>query len=126
VPKIVSGTSVTIGDNKKTIVSGLAEAYGTEVLMQKEADAMMGHFDEDGNPLVVLYGTDRCGYVKKAREYLNAQGVEFVDLNIDRSAEASANFIALEGSGTPLIYFGYRRIEGWSKPEIDRAIKELL
>jgi glutaredoxin len=95
------------------------------VLTQQEENAMADHFDEEGNPLVVMYGNNRCGYVKKAREYLNAKGIEFVDLNIDASGEAAACYRALEGSGTPLIYVGYRRIEGFNKPEIDKAIKEL-
>ena len=125
-PKIVSGTTVVLGNGKQTILSGLAEAYGTEVLTQQEEDAMMSHFDEQGNPLVVMYGKNRCGYVKQARAYFISKGIEFLDLNINTPGVASTNFIVLKGSGTPLIYVGYRRISGFNKPEIDTAIKELL
>jgi glutaredoxin len=125
-PKIISGTTVVVGDNKQDILSRLAEAYGMEVLTQQEEDAMLTHFDEEGNPLVVMYGKNRCGYVKQARAYFNSQGVEFLDLNINRSGEASTHYNVLKGSGTPLIYFGYRRISGFNKSEIDKAIKEFL
>ena len=125
-PKIISGTTVALGDNKQDILSRLAEAYGMEVLTQQEEDAMMTHFDEEGYPLAVMYGNNRCGYVKQAREYFNSQGVEFLDLNINTPGDASTHYTVLEGSGTPLIYFGYRRISGFNKSEIDKAIKELL
>ena len=125
-PKIVSGTTVAVGYQKQDLLSRLAEAYGTDVLTQQQEDAMMTHFDEQGNPLVVMYGTNRCGYVKQAREYFQSRGIEFEDLNIDAIGEAAANFRVLEGSGTPLIYVGYRRISGFDKAAIDKAIKELL
>jgi len=125
-PKIVSGTTVAVGFNKQDLLSRLAEAYGMEVLTQQEENAMMTHFDEEGNPLVVMYGNDKCGYVKRAREYFHSQGVEFLDLDINRSGDARTHYTVLEGSGTPLIYFGYRRIGGWNKSEIDRAIKDFL
>jgi len=125
-PKIVSGTIVAAGFNKGDLVSRLAEAYGTDVLTQQEEDAMMTHFDEHGNPLVVMYGNHRCGYVKQAREYLNAKGVEYLDLNIERYGDAHTCYTVLQGSGTPLIYVGYRRINGFNKSEIDKAIEELL
>jgi len=125
-PKIVSGTTVAVAFDKQDLLSKLVEVYGTDALTQQEEDAMMTHFDEDGNPLVVMYGKNSCGYVKQAREYLNAKGVEFLDLNINSPGEGAANFRVLQGSVTPLIYVGYRRINGFNKPEIDKAIKELL
>jgi glutaredoxin len=125
-PKIISGTTVEVGFNKQALLSKLIEAYGMEVLTQQEENAMLTHFDEEGNPLVVMYGKNSCGYVKQAREYLNAKGVEFLDVNINSPGKAAANFTVLQGSGTPLIYVGYRRINGFNKSEIDKAIKELL
>lgn len=125
-PKIVSGTTVSVGFNKQALLSSLAEAYGTDVLTGREEDAMMTHFDDEGRPLVVMYGKNGCGYVTQAREYFQSRGIDFVDLNIGGFGEAAANFNVLEGSGTPLIYVGYRRISGLDKQAIDKAIKELL
>lgn len=104
------------------IISALAEAYGDEVLSQKEAQAMEGHFDDAGNPRLVMYGTKTCGFCTRADQYFRDKGVSYIDFDIDRNSQAKTKFNILQGAGTPLIYVGYHRVEGFNKNAIKRAI----
>jgi len=107
------------------MVSTLAEVYGPQVLSKQEARVMAGHFDKEGSPRLVMYGTQTCGFCTKAAKYFNDSGVIFADLDIDKSNAARKNYDLLQGAGTPLIYVGFRRVDGFNKTALDRAIKAL-
>ena len=124
-PILISGSHKISGFNRMQMISALSEAYGWDVLWQSEAQAIHNHFDNDGKPLVVMYGTQSCGYCRKAEKLFVEQGIEFVDLDIERSYRAKSGYDALKGSGTPLIYVGFRRVEGFNKQKIESAL-ELL
>lgn len=120
-----------IGENrvdsyfKARITAALAEAYGEQVLTQAENRAMDEHFDSDGNPVLVMYATKTCGYCIKAARYFDDIGVEYITLDIDDDQKARKDYETLQATGTPLIYVGFRRIEGFNKKAVDRAL-ELL
>jgi len=121
-PYLVTGNHKLSGFTKHEMISTLAEVHGQQLLTRQERKIMKTHFDSAGIPLVVMYATQRCGYCVKAREYLNDEGVEFTELDIDKSAVAKRNFMALEAAGTPLIYVGYRRIDGFNKNKLEQAL----
>lgn len=58
----------------------------------------------------------------EARAFFNDEGIEFTEFDIDRNAAARRNFKALEAPGTPLVYVGYRRIGGFNRKKLDRAL----
>jgi glutaredoxin len=124
-PILVTGDKKITGFNRMQMISVLSETYGWDVLWPSEAQAIQNHFDNDGNPIVVMYGTQSCGYCRKAEQLFVELGVEFVDLDIERNSNAKSGYDALRGSGTPLIYVGFRRVEGFNKQKIESAI-ELL
>ena len=62
---------------------------------------------------VVMYATEWCGYCTQAREYFTANGIPYVEYDIEKSSKAKRNFDVLKGSGTPLIYQGYTRVSGF-------------
>ena len=121
-PYIVTGDRKLSGFNKHELIGALAEVHGRKLLTRQEQKIMNTHFDSAGNPRVVMYATQRCGYCIKAREYFNDEGVEFTEFDIDRSAVAKRNFKALEASGTPLFYVGYRRVDGFNKNKLDDVL----
>jgi glutaredoxin len=121
-PILIIGSHRVVRYHRSRITSVLAEVYGRDVLRRAEANAMQDHFDSNGKPVLVMYGTKTCGYCKKAVRYFSDQDVDFKNMDIEENSRAKQAYQTLEGSGTPLIYVGFRRIEGFRKDDIDRAL----
>ncbi|MFO7602738.1 MAG: glutaredoxin domain-containing protein [Gammaproteobacteria bacterium] len=122
-PIIAVGHRRVEGDDAMQIVSALAEGLGPEFLTPMERRVMQGHFYKDGTPAVVMYGAPWCGYCKQMREYFKSNKIEFTEL--DAETEAKTHYAALKGGGYPLIYVGYRRIEGANIRLFEQTLKEL-
>jgi len=121
-PYLVTGNRKLSGFNKYELIGALAEVHGQKLLTRQEQNIMKTNFDSAGNPRVVMYGTQRCGYCIKAREYFNDEGVEYTEFDIEKSSVANRNFKALEAHGTPLVYVGYRRVDGFNRNKLDAAL----
>jgi glutaredoxin len=124
-PYLVTGKRRVSGYNEHEIIGALAEEYGRDLLTREEQKIMSRHFDTAGNPRVVMYATQRCGYCIKAREYFRDAGIAFTELDINSDAVAKRSFNALQAAGTPLIYVGYRRVEGFNKNRLEEALASL-
>ena len=124
-PYLVTGNRKVSGYNKQEIIGVLAEVHGDQLLTRQERRIMATHFDAAGNPRVVMYATEKCGYCIKARQYFKDEGIKFTEFDVDRNAEEKRNFKALEASGTPLVYVGYRRIDGFNRKKLDEALASL-
>ncbi|WP_112179762.1 glutaredoxin family protein [Paraliobacillus zengyii] len=51
---------------------------------------------------VIVYSADSCIYCKKQRDFLERQGIDFVEKDIRKSKDSLNEFKELEGKGTPL------------------------
>ena len=120
----VAGQSV-LGNSRNSLIAMLAETYGDSVLMPSERMAMRDHFDANGKPLVVLYGTQWCQYCKRQRQYFAENNVSFTDVDVEMSPPGRLAYNTLQGTGYPLLYVGYRRFEGYKEKEILNAIAQL-
>jgi glutaredoxin len=125
-PLTVIGDHVIPGNNLPEIENKLAETFGMEMLSPAEQRVMKTHFDDDGNPIVVMYGTSWCPYCKKLREYFAAHNIPYEDLDVEKDDKAKMDYDILKGVGYPLTYVGYRRINGLDEERISKAVKELL
>ena len=123
VPVLVVGKRRIDGYNHEIMVSALLEEYGWDALTEEEEDAMRNHFDYDGNPRIVMYGVDWCGYCKKAQEYFENKGVDYEELNIETDMVAKQHYDILGGSGVPLIYVGFKRIQGFNSQTFDEILE---
>lgn len=56
---------------------------------------------EAGKKSVVMYGTSWCGYCKKARAYFQSKNIPFTDFDVEASATAKAQFMALAAAAFP-------------------------
>jgi len=121
-PYMVTGNRKLSGYKKHEMIGTLAEVHGQKMLTRKEQKILARHFDSAGNPRVVMYATERCGYCLKAREYFIDEGIEFTEFDIDNNAVAKRAFNALEAPGTPLVYVGYNRVDGFNKKKLDEAL----
>lgn len=124
-PSLLIGKQHVIGDERYEIIGALAENYGRDVLTRSERIAMDGHFDEQGRPRVVLYGTSWCPYCKQERELFASRHVDYDNINVEASDLGRQSYTILQGNGYPLTYVGYRRFSGYQEKEILAAIDEL-
>lgn len=124
-PTTLIGKQEILGDDIMRITSSLAEAYGSEVLTRMERMAMDNHFDAQGHAKIVMYATSWCPYCKKQREFFNANNIPFDEIDVEASKSNEILYSALQGTGYPLTYVGYRRFPGYKEEEIVGALKEL-
>jgi glutaredoxin len=123
-PTTMIGKRMLVGSDIRPLGGALAEAFGDAVLTRTEQMAMSNHFDAQGRPKVVLYGTKWCGYCRKQRELFAAQGIAFDDIDVEASDRAMLAYSALKGSGYPLTYVGYRRYDGFNQGELMASAAE--
>ncbi len=124
-PTTLVGKNMVRGTDLMEITALLAESFGKNVLTPDEQMALAGHFDKKGRPKVVLYGTKWCGYCKKERALLNAKHIDFVDVDVEASVEATFAYNTLKGTGYPLTYVGYRRFAGFQNEALLDAVSQL-
>lgn len=124
-PTTLIGKYKVQGDNLARIDALLLDTYGESILTGAERASMAGHFDAQGKPKVVLYGTTWCGYCKKQRELFADKGIAFDDLDVEASRSALSAYNGLKGQGYPLTYVGYKRFDGYNQDEILDAISEI-
>lgn len=75
-------------------------------------------------PDIVMYATKDCGYCKKARAYFTERHLAWREIDIDGSAAAQQEWQAKGGRGTPLIFIGNTRIDGYVQGRIDEALAQ--
>lgn len=125
-PTTVIGKVRVQGSDLGRIKEVLAETYGGQIWSPGERMAMAGHFDQQGRPKVVMYGTPWCGYCKAQRELFAQKNIPFDDLDVEASGAAASAYNGLKGTGYPLTYVGYRRFSGYHQDDILAAIDELV
>lgn len=72
---------------------------------------------------VVMYSAAWCGVCRKAKRYLQAQGIPFQERDIDASRENRRRFEALGGKGVPLILVGEEKMRGFSEARLETMLK---
>lgn len=122
-PYIVMGKSRVTGPEPGGIISSLAAEFGPESVKPAERTALKRNFDPAGDPRVVMYATDWCGYCKQARQYFADNDISYVEFDIEKDRKAERDFDVLRGSGTPLLYHGYARAVGFNARQIERQLE---
>lgn len=79
-----------------------------------------------GQPAVVLYATDWCGYCKATRELFESNGISYVEHDIEKSSEALSQHRKLGGNGVPLIVVGDEVIKGYNEAALRQLLKPWL
>ena len=123
-PFIIHGKHSITSADKYSVISFLAESYGPDILTSRENRLLSNHFDPDGNPLVVMYGTQTCGYCTKEKAFFDSEGINYTELDIKQNKKAKRLYRELEGNGTPLTYVGYRRVNGFDKKQLKTALSD--
>ena len=77
-------------------------------------------------PEVILYATEWCGYCTATREFFVSNGIQFTELDIEKSAAGNAGHKRLNGNGVPLIVVGENIIRGYNEAELRSTLKPWL
>jgi glutaredoxin len=89
------------------------------VLLIACAAAVTGAAAQDAQPQppppVVMYATAWCPYCAKARAYFARTGTAYTEYDIEKSADAYAEFKRLGGRGVPLIFVGTEKMSGFNE-----------
>ena len=102
------------------LVLGVAFWFGRPLLEQHSAQAAAAV--AASQPEVLLYATDWCGYCKASREFFAANGIRYVEHDIEKSSQALAEHKKLGGNGVPLIVVGGEVVNGYN----EGALRQLL
>lgn len=122
-PALFVGTQRVSGFHRQRFNEALAETLGASVLDAADREVLTTHFDTNGEPMVVMYGTSWCPYCKKAREYFQANNIPFKEWDVEQDARGARYYQRIKSSGYPLIYVGYRRLPGFNERVIRETIK---
>lgn len=124
-PLTMVGNRQVVGNDRQQLISALAENFGDEALTRTERIVMRNHFNDEGQPVILMYGTQWCPYCKKQRAYFDENEIEYYEIDAEGSDNGRLAFRILQGGGYPLTYVGYRRFDGYKPDEIARALQEL-
>ncbi len=119
-PYVVIGEQRIAGNYPGEMISAIAIEYGASQLVDDERDALRRNFDLKGKARVVMYANSWCGYCDQARDYFRSRDIALVEFDIELDTEARRDFDILRGRGTPLLYQGYRRVDGFDVQKIER------
>lgn len=123
-PVLVAGEEKLSGYNKWKYVSALAVNFDNSYLYTSEAKMFDKNFTAQGEPKLVMYTMDGCGYCEAAIHQLREDGIAFEERNTSTDFVAKSELDKYQ-AGTPLIFYGYRRYEGWGK-DIYESLHEVL
>lgn len=123
-PFIVAGEEKVIGSSKAQLATLLAVNFGEEYLTDDEKRYFSKHFDVDGSPKIVLYGTAWCPGCAKLREEMDSESVDYVDIDVEADGETAKKRVltTLEIGGYPATWYGYRRLRGITWGQIKKEI----
>lgn len=60
------------------------------------------------------------------RAYLDGRKTACLFVDVSGYGDGRRDFDILRGRGYPLIFVGYRRIDGYDEARVDQAVRELL
>ena len=74
---------------------------------------------------VELYTTSWCHYCKKAKEFLESEGVTYTEYDVEKDKEAAKRKAELGGGrGVPFAVINGQKIYGFSKSSYERALAQ--
>lgn len=107
---------------------GLGAGYGIQYLNSPDAAAEIHTVDRSDPGLppadkLVLISLSTCPACAQAREWLGEQGEEYVELAVDKSADAKALAKRLGINAVPVLIVGDRSIKGFDGATFEREIR---
>lgn len=124
VPVLAVGSEVALGFHQARYRELMFAVEGEEALDWPEQQLVAHHFDAEGEPKVVMYGTSWCEYCAAARKRFGELGIEFDEWDVESDSDAQDRFNALRAGGYPLIYIGLQRIGTFDEDTILETLEK--
>jgi glutaredoxin len=124
-PLTLAGHSKVKSSSKWELIGLLGDNFGDKYLTPDEKVYFARHFDASGAPRVVLYGTSWCPGCAQLRKDFREHGVDFVDIDVERSGEFQKLTQAMEIGGYPATWVGYTRVHGTTFNDIKAVMNKL-
>ena len=121
-PFLATGYEQAAGFNPGFFSSALGASLGMGGLSEQEQKIYAKHFYEHGEPKVVLYGTDWCGYCNRLRKNMEKEGISYEYLNMEKPVKQTWLMNMMGIYGYPVVYVGYERVK---KPNFDGLMDTL-
>ncbi len=74
---------------------------------------------------VVFFTAPWCGYCDQARDYLDDNAVDYLEIDVEASTSNNRKFQELNGRGVPLIFIGETRMAGFSPQAYGQALERV-
>lgn len=104
------------------IAAGLAWQSQPAWKAKTKRGTVAGSNQAQGQPQVILYGTSWCGYCAAARQFFEANGIVYTELDVEKTTEGYQGHKKLGGGGVPLIAIGDQVMRGYN----EAGLRELL
>lgn len=112
-PLIVAGNERIEGSGTAPMhATMLGRSFGEKYLTGFEKSLFRKHFYDDGSPRIVMYGADWCPHCKRLRDEFHANSVDFVEIDVEKSAYREQILKTMEIAGYPATWVGYSRVNG--------------
>ena len=124
-PLILSGEEKINGSGTPAAMATmLGLNYDDKYLTSTEQRLFKNHFNPDGSPKIVVYGTSWCPGTKKLREELQASNVDFVEVDVERTGNQDRLLRTMEIGGYPATWVGYTRVNGTSLKSVNTVVND--
>lgn len=74
-------------------------------------------------PAVTLYATEWCGYCAAARKLFEDNGIDYVELDVEKTSAGYEGHKKLGGNGVPLIVIGTDVLHGYNEGALRSKLK---
>ena len=71
---------------------------------------------------LVMFSTPTCGYCKKARQYMNAKGIAYNEIDITQDARGRDEYSRLGGHGVPFFVAGDKTLTGFNEERLESLL----
>lgn len=124
-PFIVAGDQRVIGTSKAQLATLLASNFGDEFLTSAEIRYFDKHFYTDGTPRIVMYGAEWCPGCKKLRAELNNANIDYLEIDVEKSANQAQLLKTMEINGYPATWVGYTRVNGTDLRAVKKELEKI-
>ncbi len=92
-----------------------ALALATKPMWHKKRPHNPARAAASGQPAITLYSTSWCGYCEKTRTFFDTHGIQYTELDIEKSTAGYEGHKKLGGGGIPVTVIGEDVIRGYSE-----------
>ena len=99
------------------------DAKAQEVHIEAAPARVAGSTSAQAGPLdIVMYARADCGYCAKARRYFAERGIRYVEKDVQRNAQTTAEWKSLGGVGVPLFVINGEVSSGFDPQSMTRRL----